>query len=172
MEGMRSPRPLLFVALAVAGVALSSCTGHVASEPSTAVAESPSPHGSPSATATPVPDSGPVEAFRAWWTAVRSSDTVAACGALTAGLQERMLTEYTASTGLEVEDCAELVRQSSLLYAAAGMSPDVDVAVVTEQGDDAVLDVTYASGDCGTVHLSHTTGVWMLTELSQECAER
>lgn len=169
---MRSPRPLLFVALAVAGVALSSCTSTVASESPATVTESPSPHGSPSATATPVPDSGPVEAFRAWWTAVRSADTVAACGVLTPDLQERMLTEYTTTTGLTVADCAALVRQTSTLYAAAGMSPDVDVAVVAEQSDEAVLDVTYASGDCGTVHLSHTTGRWMLTDLSQECAAR
>lgn len=166
---MRSPRPLTLVALVGTALALSACTAEVASDETTAAATAPAPAGSPSATTSPSPDSGPVEAFRAWWTAVRSADTVAACGALTEGLQQRMIAEYNATTGQDIADCATLISQSSALYAATGMSEDVDIEVVSEQQDQAVLDVTYASGDCGTVHLDHATGAWMLTELSQEC---
>lgn len=168
---MRSPRPLLVFALAGASLILSACTGPSASEPT--ASDSPSALSaapSPVVTTSASPEPGPVEAFRAWWTAVRSADTVAACGALTEPLQERMIQEFNNTTGATITDCAALVARSSALYAATGMSADVDVAVASQTENDAVLDVTYAGGDCGTVHLDRSSGSWMLTELSRECA--
>ncbi len=165
---MRSPHALVFTLLA-AGLALTGCTGPSASdEPSETMA--PTADAGPVATATPVPADGPVAAFQSWWTAVRSADTVAACGALTEPLQQRMMAEYAAATGTEVADCATLIRQSSALYAAAGLPADVTVEVESESADDALLQVTYANGDCGTVHLDRTPTSWALTELSEECA--
>lgn len=167
---MRSPRPLLLLALAGASLVLSACTGPTASEPasiepSASVSTAPSPVASASAS----PNAGPVEAFRSWWTAVRASDTVAACGALTEPLQQRMIQEYNDTTGAGISDCAALITQTSALYAATGMSADVDVTVVSQTQNDAVLDVAYAGGNCGTVHLDRSSGSWTLTELSQEC---
>lgn len=172
MEGMRSPRPLFLVALIGVGVALSACTGTASTDGSAAPEATLSPLQSPAATTTPGPDSGPADAFRSWWTAVRAADTVAACDALSPELQDRLRTEYTATTGVDIADCAALVRQASALYAATGVGPGVEVEVASEQADAAVLDVTYPSGDCGTVHLDHSSGAWMLTELSQECVAR
>ncbi|MDQ1123829.1 hypothetical protein [Microbacterium trichothecenolyticum] len=169
---MRSPRPLFFAALVGVGVILSACTGEAAPEAPTDAETTLTPHDSPAATTTPAPDSGPIDAFRAWWTAVRAADTVAACDALAPALQERMRAEYSAATGVGIADCAALIRQASALYAAAGMGADVEVEVASEQADTAVLEVTSASGDCRTVHLDHSTGAWMLTELSQECDAR
>jgi ABC-type molybdate transport system substrate-binding protein len=165
---MRSPHALVITLLA-AGLALTGCTGSSASDESSGTT-APTADASPVATATPVPADGPVAAFQAWWTAVRSADTVAACGALTEPLQQRMIAEYAATTGTEVGDCATLIRQSSALYAAAGLPADVTVEVESESADDALLQVTYANGDCGTVHLVRTTASWALTELSEECA--
>ncbi|MEV7767608.1 hypothetical protein [Microbacterium sp. NPDC086615] len=165
---MRSPHALVITLLA-AGLALTGCTGSSASdEPSETTAATSD--ASPVATASPVPADGPVAAFQTWWTAVRSADTVAACGALTEPLQQRMIAEYKAATGVEIDDCATLIRQSSALYAAAGLPADVTVDVESETADDAMLQVTYANGDCGTVHLERTASSWALTELSEECA--
>jgi len=152
---MRSPHALVITLLA-AGLALTGCTGSSASDESSGTT-APTADASPVATATPVPADGPV-------------DTVAACGALTEPLQQRMIAEYAATTGTEVGDCATLIRQSSALYAAAGLPADVTVEVESESADDALLQVTYANGDCGTVHLVRTTASWALTELSEECA--
>lgn len=170
---MRSPRPLLLVALAASAVVLSACTGPTASEATPADSASPapvSPSAAPAATTTASPEPGPVERFESWWTAVRAADTVAACGALAEPLQQRMIQEYSDTTGAGISDCTTLIAQTSALYAATGMSADVDVALVSETATDAVLDVTYAGGDCGTVHLGHSSGTWMLTDLSRECA--
>ncbi len=164
---MRSPHALV-VTLFAAGLILTGCTDSSAPEEVSEAA--PSASGSPVATATPAPADGPVAAFQTWWTAVRSADTVAACGALTEPLQQRMMTEYSAATGTEVGDCATLIRQSSALYAAAGLPEDVSIALESESAADAMLQVTYANGDCGTVHLERTATAWSLTELSEECA--
>lgn len=170
---MRSPRPLLLVALAGTALVLSACTGPTASDTAPADSASPavvSPSAAPSATTTASPEPGPVARFESWWTAVRAADTVAACGALAEPLQQRMIQEYNDTTGAGISDCASLIAQTSALYAATGMSADVDVALVSETATDAVLDVTYAGGDCGTVHLDRSSGSWMLTDLSRECA--
>jgi len=166
---MRSPHALVLTLLA-AGFALTGCTGSSESDTATSAAPS-SASASPVATASPVPDDGPVAGFQTWWTAVRSADTVAACAALAEPLQQRMMAEYTDATGVEVGDCATLIRQSSAIYAASGMPDDVSVAVVAETADDAVLQVTYGNGDCGTVHLERAAASWALTELSPGCGE-
>lgn len=172
---MRSPRPLLLATLLGAGLVLSACTGPTASETgpvdaASAAPASPTAVPTPTATASASPEPGPVERFESWWTAVRAADTVAACGALTEPLQQRMIQEYNDTIGAGITDCATLIAQTSALYAATGMSADVDVQVVSETASDAVLDVTYAGGDCGRVHLDRSSGSWMLTELSTECA--
>lgn len=170
---MRSPRPLLLAAFVGAALVLSACTGPTASDAGSAGTSSAPPAASsaaPTATASASPEPGPVEQFDSWWTAVRAGDTVAACGALTEPLQQRMIQEYTDAFGAGVTDCPTLIAQTSALYAATGMSADVDVQVVSETANEAVLDVTYAGGDCGTVHLDRSSGSWMLTALSQECA--
>jgi len=164
---MRSPHALVVTLLAT-GLTLAGCTGSTPPDESTDAA--PSASASPVATATPVPADGPIAAFQSWWTAVRSADTVAACGALTEPLQQRMMAEYAAATGTEVGDCATLIRQSSALYAAAGLPADVSIALESETATEALLQVTYANGDCGTVHLERTATAWSLTELSEECA--
>ncbi|MEV7756714.1 hypothetical protein AB0O16_03180 [Microbacterium sp. NPDC089180] len=168
---MRSPRPLLLAALVGAGLVLSACTGPTASEPAPDDgAPTASAAASPVATASASPDTGPVEAFRSWWSAVRAADTVAACGALTDPLQQRLIQEYNDALGAGIADCTSLVTQTSAMYAATGMSADVEVEVVSQTATEAVLDVAYDSGDCGTVHLDRSSGAWMLTELSRECA--
>ncbi|SDO36235.1 hypothetical protein SAMN04487848_0582 [Microbacterium sp. ru370.1] len=169
---MRSPRPLLLAALAGSAVVLSACTGPTASETAPSASASPaavSPSAAPAATTTASPEPGPVARFESWWTAVRAADTVAACGALTEPLQQRMIQEYNAATGAGIADCATLIAQTSALYAATGMSADVDVELASETATEVVLNVTYAGGDCGTVHLDRTSGSWMLTDLSREC---
>ena len=166
---MRSPHALVITLLA-AGLALTGCTGSSASDDSSPAAP-PASDASPVATASPVPADGPVAAFQTWWTAVRSADTVAACGALTEPLQQRMMAEYTSTTGVEVGDCATLIRQSSAVYEAAGMPAEVAVALESETADGAVLQVTYATGDCGTVHLERADASWVLTELREECGQ-
>jgi len=165
---MRSPHALV-VTLLVAGLALTGCTGSSASDATPTETSSPS-GARPVATATPLPADGPEAAFETWWAAVRSADTVAACGGLTEGLQQRLMTEYSAVTGVEVDDCATLIRQSSAIYAAAGLPADVAVTLKSETADDAFVEVTYATGDCGTVHLARTAAAWVLTEISEECA--
>lgn len=101
---------------------------------------------------------------------MRASDTVAACGALTEPLQQRMIPEYNDTTGAGISDCGALITQTSAVYAATDMSPDVDVTVVSQTQNDAVLDIAYVGGNCGTVHLDRSSGSRTLTELSQECA--
>ena len=167
---MRSPRSMLFVALAGAGLVLSACTAPTASDTTPKAASTPAASPSAVATATASAEPGPVERFESWWTAVRAADTVAACGALTEPLQQRMIQEYNDTTGAGITDCPALITQSSALYAVTGMSADVAADLVSQTATDATLEVTYAGGDCGSVHLDRSSGSWIITELSRECA--
>jgi hypothetical protein len=124
--------------------------------------------------ASPTPDAvlGPVESFRAWLEASRKPDADAACAQLTPALQERMITELNASGVSAVTTCAEMITATAELYRALAQSAEVDVTVESETSADATLFVTYVdSGDCGTVVMEKSAARWMITELSQECAE-
>ncbi|CAM5791482.1 hypothetical protein [Cellulomonas persica] len=117
--------------------------------------------------AAPGSDEGPEGAFRTWLTASRSADAATACAYLTPALAQRMVDELAA--GLPgISDCASMVEFTAGLYAAVGQSAEVEVELVEQTDEHAVLDVTYASGDCGTVVLVPGTGHWVLDERSEE----
>lgn len=171
------PRRLLPL-LAIALLTLSGCTA--VNSPSS---ESPSV-ASPAATDAPASETSPVatptseetgapetaeEAFRAWLTASRLPDAETACGYMSDSLVQKMLDELR-TQGTPASDCDTMITTTAELYRALGQSAEVDIDVVREDDETAVLFVTYVGGDCGTVDMVRRAGGWVMTEMSEECA--
>ena len=143
--------------------------------------------GSASATATPAaatpvateaPDSaetepprGAADGFREWLEASRLPDVDTACARLTPELVARMIAELASNGVAGITSCEQMITTTAELYRALDQSPDVDIAVQDETATDATLFVTYlASGDCGTVVMTHPATEWIITDQSMECA--
>ncbi|MFC7790367.1 hypothetical protein ACU045_15435 [Microbacterium sp. MAHUQ-60] len=165
-------RPLrLFYVLPAFALALMAAVGCTADKSSTGVPSPAAPSGTPDAVESTDPRASeatsPEQAFRVWLAASREPDADVACGYLTDALVDRMLAELEAS-GMPVSSCAEMVSTTAALYKAVGDSGEVEIQTLSETETDAVLDVTYLSGDCGTVALQRTGADWIITEQTEE----
>lgn len=109
----------------------------------------------------------PEQAFRAWLAASRVPDTDIACDYLSDALVERMLAEMAAE-GIPVTSCAEMITATAALYKAFGDAGEVEVDTLSETETDALLHVTYLSGDCGSVALERNVADWTITEQSED----
>ncbi|UJP41373.1 hypothetical protein [Cellulomonas palmilytica] len=146
------------------GATASPTTATTSPSPTVAATTSPAA----GATAAPAGDEGPEDSFRTWLAASRAPDTATACAYMTPELTDRMLGELTAQGLPGITDCPSMIELTAGLYAAVGQSADVEVALVEETDEHAVLDVAYASGDCGKVVLVPGAGHWVLDERSEE----
>lgn len=150
---------------------LMTAVGCSADARSTGTPSPAAPSSTPDAIETPDPSASdatsPELAFRTWLAASREPDTDVACGYLTDELVDRMLAELEAG-GIPVDSCAEMMSTTAALYKAVGDTGEVEIRTLSETETDAVLDVTYLGGDCGTVALQRTEADWIITEQTEE----
>lgn len=111
---------------------------------------------------------GPEESFRTWLDATLAADADRACAYLSDGLAERMVAEMTADGWPGVTDCASMTRTASAVYEAVGAELTVDLTLVEQTADRAVLDVRYASGTCGVAVMVPVGTRWVMDERTEE----
>lgn len=177
----RAPLALLTVALAVA---LTGCTApdadspDVGDAPTPTVAETmaavPEP-GSTSAAGTTAPEpedeqaQDPIDSYLAWLEASRIPDARLACSYFTPELSDRVVAEAR-TEGWDVDSCEELTETSAELYRTFGVDADVEIDVVEQSADEAVLFVTYVSTqECGTVVMEPERHRWIMNHQTEGC---